>query len=138
MEHITSGSSEEREKLYKEAVRLGYGDQYGLPVRLMKFTTDRIMDVELAKKLVDVIGEYNEFHPDRVKAILNNLKDTIESIEIGREYSPVIYIYIPFYREGKPIPPQEMQKMVDKVKKAGWVADEIDEVVMGTVRIWWD
>jgi hypothetical protein len=91
------------------------------------------------------IGEYNQFNPKKVYNNLGFLKNEDIRIEIGREYSPVIYI-TSYSKNGgltrKSIDGDEkfIKKLEQKARKA--LADEINtENIKGikfVTRIWFD
>lgn len=98
------------------------------------------IDRDQFKPLVKTIGKYNEFASDRVIRVLFPLIETDEGIkiEIGREFSPVIYLEK--YIERDTNFEKEKQKF-DKIGKR-LLADEIsiDNVqdIKIKVRYWFD
>jgi len=50
------------------------------------------MDIETAKECIHEIGDYNHFEPNHVADALNALSDDA-SVVVGREGSPVIYVW---------------------------------------------
>jgi len=131
-----------KEKLV-ELIKLTYEDDLALHLRT------RRVESETAEELVEAIGGYNEFDPDKVKEVIRRFRGRVEGWEIGREYSPVIYVHLPYWthhREGSTeisgerIPPEEMEKLKRELIEAfrGACADEIEEVSPSTLRFWWD
>lgn len=121
-------------------------------------------NVATFKECAWVIGGYNGFDPAAVTDLVGAvLPRCASSVEIGREYSPVIYVSIPFHRhqamagdvaqeDGERIPEEEREALAARVMYAGKQAraDEYDvqlvpadaspdiaNTVIG-VRLWWD
>jgi len=131
-----------KEKLV-EMIKLTYEEDLALHLR-----TRRVKS-ETAEQLVEAIGPYNGFDPDKVKEIIRRFRGRVMGWEIGREYSPVIYVHLPYWthqREdsaeawGERIPPEEMEELKRELIEAFKEArvDEIEEVVPSVLRFWWD
>jgi hypothetical protein len=116
---------------------------------LLHFRTNPV-DSDTAMELVDIIGGYNNFEPGKIKDAIRPFCGQVTGYEVGREYSPVIYVVLPYWthqREdwerqemGEQIPQREIEKL-----KAGLVAafrfalaDEVEEVSESIIRFWWD
>jgi hypothetical protein len=110
------------------------------------------------------IEGYNNYDPATVVAALDEILGQCDGVEIGREYSPVIYVTIPFWTHqamaaaetaqatrtmnptGEPIPEGKREELAARVMLAGKLAhaDEYKVTIapgMGKVhlvRLWWD
>lgn len=80
-----------------EFVKLGYGDSHDLSVRCLDFRTEGIGDFDTAAECLRVIDRYNGFDAERIIPALEHVWPAISSVQIGREYSPVIYAKIPHW-----------------------------------------
>jgi len=107
-------------------VMMGYGDLFGIAGRTLNFRTER-MGVEDARKIVKIVRSYGEFSGATVARVLGMLASRIHAVEFGREYSPVLYVhYNPDYE-------QTVLHTLGYAKP-----DELDVVVSGLIRAWWD
>ena len=107
-------------------VMMGYGDLFGIAGRTLNFRTER-MGVEDARKIVKIVRSYEEFSGATVARVLGMLASRIHAVEFGREYSPVLYVhYNPDYE-------QTVLHTLGYAKP-----DELDVVVSGLIRAWWD
>jgi hypothetical protein len=115
---------------------------------MLHFRTTPV-DSDTAMELVDIIGLYNNFDPDKIKDVMRAFRGQVSGYEIGREYSPVIYVWLPYWthqREyseethGKRIPEEELEGLRHSLftcfKLA--LADEASEVAPSRLRFWWD
>jgi len=131
-----------REKL-QQLFQLAYGDDL-----LLHFRTNPV-DTDTAMELVDIIGVYNNFDPNKVKDVMRAFRGQVSGYEVGREYSPVIYVWLPYWthqREysdehyGERIPEEELKGLkrglMVSFKLA--LADEAQEVSSSILRFWWD
>lgn len=87
-----TGTSAEQAR--RQLVALCYGDCQTPPLaaRSLHFRTERL-SVREARSLLDVIGGYNRFEPDRTAAVLKAFEGNDHvTVEVGREGSPVIYV----------------------------------------------
>jgi len=130
----------------KQFFRLGYVNDVSLYFRV------HVTSTNLAKELVDIVGRYNDFDQEKVKACLDVLKGKVSGYELGRECSPVIHIELPYWthqregnqkRNGERIPESETKKLVEEMRhmfKDVRLCDEFD--ILGLkehhVRVWWD
>jgi len=106
-----------------------------------KLTFDRCSFHKVGE-VVKAIGEYNEFEPEQVSALLHtitiypsNVASQIIMVTVGREYSPVVYVEVKqelaealmkIFRDLKN-PPQELS--IEKDESPSEYAK---------VRAWWD
>jgi hypothetical protein len=133
-------------------VKLAYGDSFDLPVRSLRFITERIHPVPAAA-LIRLIEGYNEFVGDDVAAAVLRLHEEgrLMSVEFGRESSPVLYLYMAFWTNQRSNAPpgvpaerlseSEMNENRTVIMEAmrALQADEIDLRYQDTaVRAWWD
>jgi hypothetical protein len=122
-------------------------------------------NVATFRECVWAIGGYNEFDPATVGDLLGDVLPECASgaVQIGREYSPVIYASIPFHthqtmahdvacEDGRPFTEDERETLAARVMAAGKMAgaDECDVILIprdagsglggrvGAVRLWWD
>lgn len=75
-------------------VKLGYND----------CSTDfriSIGDWESFKACIEEAGQYNRFDPTVVIAAFKNVFQEIDSVEFGREGSPVMYVHLPYWEGHK-------------------------------------
>lgn len=120
----------------------------------MEFVTPE-MGIAEAKECVSYIRSYNNFDSTKVNHVLDQIKGDIGGIQVGREYSPVLYIHFPYWTNQKIVHPAKGSGSVrisdavtlmniEKAKKLfkGARADEIDlegdVSTSHTLRIWWD
>jgi hypothetical protein len=137
-------ASPENKDDLKQIFQLAYGKDL-----LLHFRTNPV-DSDTAMELVDIIGGYNNFEPAKIKDVIRAFRGKVTGYEVGREYSPVIYVVLPYWthqREdweklemGERIPEEEFEGL-----KAGLIAsfrlacaDEIQEVSPSVIRFWWD
>lgn len=105
--------------------------------------------------IVNEIGDYNKFNPDKIILALNKLRGITAGYKIGREYSPVIYIHIPMWTrhaedapagsrwtEDRMLTRSEIDDIEKKIKDAfagtGWGEYNENNPTIGWIRIWWD
>ncbi len=130
-------------KRLKQIFRFAYHDDL-----LLHFRCNRV-DTDTAMELVDVIGGYNNFNPDLVKEAMKCFQGRVMRYEIGREYSPVIYIWLPYWthqRENSPltsgeyIPEDDQERLKKEIMQTFGRAgpDEVSEWVKNVLRFWWD
>lgn len=135
-------------------VALAYGDcqEPQKKCRLLQFRTEPMSDLETAKRLIRLIGPYNEFDPDKVCAAIDKIGSKVSAFEIGREYSPVIYVHLPCWTnqmienkgvaKSRPLDQLEAATLKTLVKDAlqGAKPDELDEESnrSDVIRAWWD
>jgi len=77
-----------------EFVRLGYHDAS------QNFTTP-CRDLGEFHLMLLAAGGYNDFDPETVFRALAPLFDEFDSIEFGREASPVLYVHLPYWEHQK-------------------------------------
>jgi len=135
-------SERSREKL-RQLFELAYKDDL-----MLHFRTNPV-DTDTAMQLVDIIGGYNNFDPEKVKDVMRAFRGQVSGYEVGREYSPVIYVWLPYWAhqreysdedKGVRIPEEELEGL-----KRGLMvcfrlalADEAEEVSSTRLRFWWD
>ena len=130
-------------------VKLGYGDLFGKDARLLHFRTDNLKWNDAAEA-VALVDEYNEYNGAEVAAAIPKIRDICRdsyqlSFEFGREFSPVLYIHIPFWikepgRDARPLSADETAEMIYKVQEIGRSlrADENGIAYAHVIRLWWD
>jgi len=100
--------------------------------RILTFLTQPV-GAAVAKGLVDIIGQINDFIPERVCRAIDKCPPDCH-FEIGREFSPVIYVLC-FGAD------EEDRRRIVKLFE-GASADEVEEEVDGhppfRLRFWWD
>lgn len=133
-------------------VALAYGDRQKPPhgCRLLHFRTEAVTDYQEFCELLSIIGSsYNAFNCSKVVNELRVVFPKLMSVEIGREASPVIYAYVPYWRHqaiewqgagsGEPIPDKERKAVatafLDAMRQAD--ADELTDEGHA-LRAWWD
>ncbi len=128
---------------------MSYGDCNGYNCRMLRFRTEPLKDIDEVKNMIYLIDNYNDFHPDVVASVVEEFIDDVMYLEIGRESSPVIYVYIPFWTHqqiknrddsmGRKLTDEEREKITYRVVKALRNA-KADEVFPERywVRAWWD
>lgn len=148
----------------KQFVRLGYGDepQHGLEVRSLQFRTEAVSTKEL-QELVRLVPSYNAFNGPAIAKGLEALRGKVMYWEFGREASPVLYVYLPYW-----LKQQEINCPDERCSEGSWgevandrqltsgelaalvtllkttfttlQADEIDvdNISDHVYRIWWD
>lgn len=135
-----------------ELMALAYGDCQTPPraCRLLDFRTEAITSLDECLALLEIVGPYGHFDPDRVGQELRPIFPRLMSLEIGREGSPVIYAAVPFWRHqeirsnglGPPeqIPADERKQLGDDFLKAmeRAEADELSVINEYRHRAWWD
>jgi hypothetical protein len=136
-------SPESKEEL-KQIFQLAYQKDL-----LLHFRTNPV-DSDTAMELVDIIGGYNNFEPAKIKDVMRAFRGKVTGYEVGREYSPVIYVVLPYWthqREyweklemGERILDEELEGLKAGLKVAFRLAcaDEIQEVSPSVIRFWWD
>lgn len=133
-------------------IALAYGDCQSPPrgCRLLNFRTESITDYQEFCELISLIGiNHNAFDCRRVIAELRPIFPKLMGVEIGRESSPVLYAYLPYWTHqaiewngggnATPIPSegreQLKQSFLEAMERAR--ADEISDEGYG-LRAWWD
>jgi len=136
-------SVENREGL-KQIFKLAYQKDL-----LLHFRTNPV-DSDTAMELVDIIGGYNNFDPAKIKDVMRAFRGQITGYEVGRECSPVIYVWLPYWthqREdwemletGERIPEDELEGLKRSLTTCFKLAlaDEVQEVSTSVIRFWWD
>lgn len=110
-----------------QIVKLAYHDRACFDFRV------NVNRVEAAKA-ARIIGPYGEFNPEKVIRFLRSLPPRTR-LEIGREFSPVLYIYA---KRGF-LSNEEKADLLRKAQAAELRADEIDLPKSNVrFRIWWD
>jgi len=120
----------EAKNLYEVAVKLIYGEEFGIPFRHLStlVETDRHFD-ELIEA-ISLVKSYNEFEGEKVSSFLKKYKNIIDYLAFGREGSPLILLHI---RKGF----EEKDKLLKEAKEE-LIPDEINIDKEGYVRLWWD
>jgi len=121
---------------------------------LLHFRTT-LVDTDTAKELVDIEGQVNNFYPERVKAVMNKLRGKVSGYELGRDGTPLIYVYLPYWtnqreynrekvnREINAAERESLVKLVIKLFKEEALADSCYQLSyrntkLNIVRVWWD
>src|SRR4051812_47745311 len=82
---------------------LGYGEDFGLGMRCLDFKTED-MQVDEACEVVKVVKGYNNFNGEKVAAVIKKIATLWPSthqqvrFSFGRESSPVLYVYFPYWK----------------------------------------
>jgi hypothetical protein len=105
-------------------------------IRILTWVAEGV-DAEAAKALVELIGRYNGFDPARVKEAIDACPKEC-CFQIGREYSPVIYVGLPYGLDN-------LERLKETVLEAFALAfpDETPPIEgyhsgSTTLRFWWD
>lgn len=128
-----------------EFVRLGYAGAS------LDFRTQVRNKAEFVECMI-VIGGYNRFSGTAAAKAIGAIYGELMSVDVGREGSVVLYLYIPFTaqqragsREGcVHIPEDEREALAKRIRELGGTlkADEISEDRFDgrpyRVRLWWD
>lgn len=108
-----------------EIVRLAYEDNACLWFRVPAKRHE-------AARAARIIGQYNEFDPAMVVRFLRALP-VGSRFEIGREYSPVLYVHTPDWKAGT-----QEATILEAARVVGLrFIDEFDAVGIWH-RLWWD
>lgn len=134
-----------RDHITADFVRLGYAGAS------LDFKTP-VTDLATFTECMRVIGGYNRFDGGAVAEAIGAMFGELMQVEVGRESSPVLYVYIPFHAQQRigsrkgcvRIPEGEREALVARVREMGksLMADEISEQRHEgrpyCVRLWWD
>lgn len=130
-----------------EFVRLGYGDLFGVPFRSLDFLAE-FSNLSQAAEAIRLVESYNDFNGVEVADALLALQrnDMVGRVEFGREYSPVLYLHVPWQivtgsgGKGRQLTEQERGHALVVIKKImkQLKADEIDVRPGDVIRAWWD
>src|SRR2546427_12844335 len=145
----------ESENVTEFLVKLVYGEDFNLPVRLLDTKVEahgqRVLELANA---IEKIDSYNEFRGEQAASAVRSLHNNgyIMEAKFGREGSPVLYVQPPYWdnqasnyvrregQEGTKYTDNERKKMyrviVGTLKEAK--PDELDVDHLGYVRAWWD
>ncbi len=145
----------ESENTYEFLVKIIYGEDFSLPVRLLDTKAEAYGEhVPKLIEAVRLVDSYNEFVGEDVADALKYLheKGCISTLKFGRENSPCAYISIPYFenqasnyveREGysprkfTDYERQGMYKVIERTLQPT-KPDEYDVDSSGYVRAWWD
>jgi hypothetical protein len=134
-----------------EFVLLGFGEHGDKRFQASSFLTT-FLSTEQAQQLVRLIPSYNSFEGAKVSEKLGSIKGRVESIQFGREGSPVLYINLPYWthqREGvrvkgmgTKINDEENEKLVGElrelfVKRLKAAEFGVAKNFPRRVRVWW-
>jgi hypothetical protein len=135
------------------AIRVIYGDVFGLPVRLLHAKTDETIKIEELANAIELVESYNKFSGKKVADTLRKMHDEglIMSAKFGREFSPVLYVTIPFWtnqstkhvhdKDKRRLSPGERESMRQRIVEILQEAmpDELGGGHHGwEIRAWWD
>jgi len=136
---------------FELAVKVIYGDLFGLPTRLLVARTEETREIEELASAIELIESYNEFRGDNVANALRKMHDEglIMSAEFGREFSPVLYVTIPYWttqrtknldEDERKFSPGERESMRQRIVEILQEAkpDELGGYHDWGVRAWWD
>jgi len=147
--------STESENVTEALVKMIYGEDFCLPIRLSDTQADargeRVLDLANA---IEKIDSYNEFRGHKVAEVVRSLhrEGYIMEAKFGREGSPVLYINPPYWenqasnyvrKEGyspRKFQDEEREKMYLAIGQAlhETKPDELGIDQFGYVRAWWD
>lgn len=126
-----------------EFVRIGYHDaciNFLVTFRTYSREANRFADL---KKAVHAAGEYNEFSPSAVCAAISQASYLVQTIQFGREGSPVMYLEInPGRFEGDKYVEYTSKELraIELQVKGAFSDTRFDEWSRtgNTIRVWWD
>lgn len=134
-------------KVAEEFVRIGYGVDKGQRFQSPEFLTPRLRTSQAAQ-LIGLVKQYNQFEGEQVASAVLALKGRVAGVEFGREGSPVLYLYLPFWTyqreeaEGPRvrIEDAENDKLVAELRTlfVGKLKADEFSVQDRRIRIWWD
>jgi flagellar motility protein MotE (MotC chaperone) len=115
----------------------------------LEFKTEGLTP-EDASEVAKVVSSYNEYKGKAVAEAILKLRGKVSAVEFGREFSPVLYVHMPFWTHqvagskeisGRILTESENKANVDSVmsvlKKVK--PDELDyDSGMNIIRAWWD
>ncbi|MGH2705895.1 MAG: hypothetical protein ACRDJ4_12620 [Actinomycetota bacterium] len=83
-----------------ELVALAYGDCQTPPrgARLLTFRTEMISEAALLSQVVGQVPGYNAWRSHTVLTELRPIFPKLMGVEFGREASPVLYAFVPYWR----------------------------------------
>jgi len=135
--------SHKQVELYRQFFKLAYEHDLTL-----NFKTE-LINTDIAKVCVEAINQYNDFAAEQVNEMLEALRGRIKGYEIGREYSPVIYVKLAYWTHqletpklpARRISDEEYAALVDEIRR--WAkrikVDEFDvDKDFRRIRLWWD
>ena len=145
----------ESENVTEFLVKLVYGEDFNLPVRLLDTKVEahgqRVLDLANA---IEKIDSYNEFRGKQAASAVRSLHNNgyIMEAKFGREGSPVLYVQPPYWenqasnyvrKEGstpRKYTDEERAKMYRTIRHYldETRPDELDVDHLGYVRAWWD
>lgn len=130
-------------KKTKRFVRYGYESS-------LEFKSGSMSPQEAAK-VVKLVKSYNEYRGAAVAKAVLKLKNIAGSIQFGREYSPVLYVEIPYWTNQKANPSAEEKKNPRKYTDAERmkISNNVERILKSTkpdelwyekgyMRAWWD
>ena len=133
------------------ALKVIYGEDFGLPTRLLNAVTEETKDIEGLASTIETIETYNDFRGKVVAEALRQLHDEglIMGARFGREQSPVLYVSVPFWthqrtkqfgEEKRKFTSEERGEMIQRIF---WILrktmpDELGITEDYEVRAWWD
>lgn len=114
----------------KKQIKLAYGDQNGLKDRLLWFKTNEPVELENVSECLELVGQYNNFEPDRVTKVLYKYFSNGWRFYIAREASPAIYV--------EPANWDDLYATYNlpEIREEA-LADEF-HLYRGQLRFWWD
>ena len=136
-----------------EFVRLGFGDLADdqFQFRSLNFLTDELTTKE-AEIVIGELGEFNAFKGSSVANAITRFHGRVKCWVFGREGSPVLYAYIPFWTHqiegqdslvrGERLADHSRKQLVadiTKLFKHELGADDVtSDETQDQIRIWWD
>ena len=128
-----------------EFVRIGYHDAcINFTVHFREFSeTDAPNRFSELKQAIRAAGQYNEFEPMKVIKALEQVSNMIESIQFGREGSPVMYLrLVSGAWDGASWRKHSLKtiKHMENVIKGAFSPTVFDEWSRdgNVIRVWWD
>jgi len=132
------------------AIKVIFGEDFGLPVRLLSAKVET-REIEELANAIELIESYNNFEGEAVANALRQMHNEglIMEAGFGREQSPVLYITPPFWTHQRTKPSKERRQFTEQERNAMFRRifeilektnpDELD-LVYGDyqVRAWWD
>src|SRR5687768_14366967 len=126
-------------------VMLGYGEDFGLGVSSLNFTTNGML-INEACDIVRLVKEYNNYEGREVAKVLREISELWPSehqqvtFRFGREHSPVLYVHFPYWKsntERFENREELIKKSIDLLKTVH--PDELNDDKVGfETRVWWD
>lgn len=130
-----------------EFIDLGYNSDVSLE---FKVSSNNLSEL---KALVNIVESHNDFESNRVNEAIEKIFPLVSGFEFGREYSPVLYINIPYWtsqqnqninrknHKARQLTDIEKTEIINKVLTAFTEAkadENFYDKDLNKVRAWWD